>query len=137
MAPSAIWSNPSSPPSQLQIQPSSKISFNAPFNEEQSSRVTLTAHPSFRIVWKMRHISVGGGSKHIQPKPSWGVIESGKTAVVTVNCKPFTSSKTNDQLSIEWFTIWHYGNRQNFEQYREISEVNHPYHDYLSIEYNR
>lgn len=82
-----------SPPGEISIFPSTKIVFNAPFDEKQSCRVKLTIPPSsVRLAWRIFPTAHYRELQHITMEPTCGILEPGGTVHVIVNCAVFDYS---------------------------------------------
>jgi len=112
---SAASPNPQSiPPSDLKIQPTSKLVFNAPFEEKITYSFKVTNTGGRRVAVSTK----ASNTKRLELDPSGRVMEPGEAVVWKVSCKPFdfAPGTGNDQVTIEWVNAPEGGGKQfNYE----------------------
>jgi len=111
---SAIPNPQSIPPSDLKIQPTSKLVFNAPFEEKITYSFKVTNTGGRRVAVSTK----ASNPKRLDLDPSGRVLEPGEAVAVKVSCKPFdfAPGTPNDQVTIEWVNAPDGGGKQfNYE----------------------
>uniref|UniRef100_A0A915DYF6 Major sperm protein n=1 Tax=Ditylenchus dipsaci TaxID=166011 RepID=A0A915DYF6_9BILA len=89
------------PPSDLKVQPSSKLVFNGPFDEPITYNIKLTNTGSdYPVgVW----IKTSNSTK-LAVQPVGEVLQPGKAVTVAITCKPFSAegAVASDTVTIDW-----------------------------------
>lgn len=91
------------PPGEIDFQPS-KIIFNAPYNENQESKIKLINTSALRIAYGintyMKRLRVD-----TMCTPNCGVLDPSEEILLTISCDAFAFGQvdtTNDRITVEW-----------------------------------
>ncbi|KAI1728709.1 MSP (Major sperm protein) domain-containing protein [Ditylenchus destructor] len=93
--------NPQSiPPSDLKVQPSSKLVFNAPFDSPVTYSIKVSNAGGQRAVG----VQVKSSSSRLSVNPAGELLQAGQSSSIAITCKPFnTEGKVgNDTVTVEW-----------------------------------
>ncbi|KAK6101069.1 major sperm protein 2, putative cytoskeletal MSP [Brugia malayi] len=89
------------PPGDINTQPSSKIVFNAPYDDKHTYHIKITNAGGRRIGWAIKTTNM----RRLGVDPPCGVLDPKENVLMAVSCDTFDAARediNNDRITIEW-----------------------------------